>query len=59
LKKGEEDEKNLEETIQKLGFKIGIMEERADRFEMMAFDKYEEMDKRLTEDIRLKALNNK
>jgi len=33
------------------------MDERADRFEMMAFNKYEEMDRKLNEDSRLQAMH--
>ena len=61
LKRGEllnkDEEKNIEESIEKLNFKIRIMDERADRFEMMAFNKYEEMDRKLNEDPRLQAMH--
>jgi len=36
-----EEEKILEEEIEQLKFKIEILDQRASRFEFMAFQKYE------------------
>lgn len=58
-KKGEEDEKNIEDQIQKLSFQIRIMDQRAGRFEVNALLKYAAMDQKLKEDVRLVAVHNK
>ena len=62
-KKGEhiskEDEKTFEEVIREENWKIGILEQRATRFEAMALQKYGEMDQKLNEDQRLVALKQR
>jgi hypothetical protein len=54
-----EEEKQLEEEIEQLKFKIEILDQRASRFEFMAFQKYEQVDKKLSEDKRLANLHAK
>lgn len=51
-----EDEKAFEEIIKEKSWKIGILEQRATRFEAMALQKYGEMDQKLNDDPRLAAL---
>jgi len=51
-----EEEKNFDETINKLQFKIEILDQRASRFEVNALKKYEELDSELSKDYRLRAL---
>ncbi len=62
-KKGEhiskDDEKQFEEIIKDKNWKIGILEQRATRFEAMALQKYGEMDQRLNEDQRLSSLKQR
>lgn len=54
-----EDEKQFEEIIKEKNWKIGILEQRATRFEAMALQKYGEMDQKLGDDPRLIALKQR
>lgn len=54
-----EDEKQFEEIIKEKNWKIGILEQRATRFEAMALQKYGEMDQRLNDDVRLSSLKQR
>ena len=56
-KKGSEIDKNYENEINNITFRINILEQRALRFESNALSKYEEMDNKLSNDARLQALH--
>lgn len=62
-KKGEhiskEDEKQYGDIIREKNWKIGILEQRATRFEAMALQKYGEMDQKLNDDNRLASLKQR
>jgi hypothetical protein len=59
IQKKTEIDKNYENDINNITFKIDILEQRALRFEANALQKYEEMDRKLNEDPRLQALHTK
>lgn len=54
-----EEEKQYEEIINQLNFKINILDQRMTRFEAMALQKFAEMDQKLNDDNRLAALKQK
>ena len=54
-----EEERKFEEEINKLHFKIKILNNRASRFEMNSIKKYQELQEKLNKDARLAALHAK
>lgn len=48
-----EEEKNFEEELYHYNLKLGILETRLFNFQRVAFEKYEEMQKKLSFDPRL------
>ena len=58
IQKKNEIDKNQQQLQNDLNFKIDILEQRALRFEFIALQKYEEMNRKLSEDSRLQVLNN-
>jgi putative cell wall-binding protein len=52
-----DEEKDFDERIQKLRFKIEILDQRAARFETQVLEKYEELDNKLNNDPRLEILH--
>ncbi|EGR28306.1 hypothetical protein IMG5_178860 [Ichthyophthirius multifiliis] len=59
VSKKQEIDAKLEEEIKEINFKIDILEQRALRFESIALQKYEEIDNKLNNDVRLQALQKK
>jgi len=54
-----QQEKDFDEKIEKLQFRILILDQRASKFEIQALQDYQTMDKNINEDPRFEVLRNK
>ncbi len=54
-----DDEKNYEREVQKANFRIEILTERASTHYKQSLQKFEELNDRLSKDLRLAAINKK
>lgn len=54
-----QQEKDFDDKIEKLQFRILILDQRASKFEIQALQDYQNMDKKINEDARFEVLRNK
>lgn len=54
-----DDEKNYEQAVQKANFRIEILTERASTHYKQSLLKFEQLNQRLSEDVRLSAINKR
>jgi len=54
-----QQEKDFDDKIEKLQFRILILDQRASKFEIQALQDYQNMDKKINEDTRFEILRNK
>jgi len=54
-----QQEKDFDDKIEKLQFRILILDQRASKFEIQALQDYQNMDKKINEDNRFEVLRNK
>jgi len=54
-----QQEKDFDDKIEKLQFRILILDQRASKFEIQALQDYQNMDKKINDDTRFEVLRNK